>query len=99
MAAGSTRAGAGLAAVLAGEPVSGPAAGPLTGSPASTAASPAPARVDPAAILAGLDHTRSEAYAQRRPELLTGVYRSPSLLAQDTAQLTRTVPTGCRITG
>lgn len=53
----------------------------------------------PAAILARLDRLRSQAYAERRPELLQQVYRSTSLLASDTAQLLRTVPAGCRLTG
>jgi eukaryotic-like serine/threonine-protein kinase len=68
--------------------------------PATPASSPpAQPELDPAAVLAGLDRTRSAAYAQRRPELLAAVYRSPSLLAQDRDQLSRTVPAGCRLLG
>jgi len=63
----------------------------------STAGSTSP--VDPAGILIRLDRLRSAAYAQRRPELLAQVYRSTSLLAADTAQLLRSVPAGCRLTG
>jgi serine/threonine protein kinase len=72
-------------------------------STASTASTARPASsaspIDPAAILVRLDRLRSAAYAQRRPELLEQVYRSTSLLAADTAQLLRSVPAGCRLTG
>lgn len=73
-------------------------AGPVASLPAAgTAGSASPA--DPVAILARLDQLRSAAYAQRRPELLEQVYRSASLLAADTAQLLRSVPAGCLLTG
>jgi len=58
-----------------------------------------PSSVDPVAVLTRLDRLRSAAYAQRRPELLRQVYRSATLLATDTAQLLRSVPAGCRLTG
>ncbi|HET6209582.1 MAG TPA: hypothetical protein VFD94_04325, partial [Jatrophihabitans sp.] len=95
----------------AGSPVA--AAGPA-GRPATrgTAGSPSPltstgpnhpagsaSPTDPAGILTRLDRLRSAAYAQRRPELLEQVYRSSTLLAADTAQLLRSVPAGCQLTG
>jgi hypothetical protein len=66
-------------------------------SPTDPAGSASP--IDPAGILTRLDRLRSAAYAQRRPELLHQVYRSATLLAADTAQLLRSVPAGCQLTG
>jgi hypothetical protein len=50
-------------------------------------------------ILAGLAAVREQAYAQRRPDLLAGVYASSALLATDIRQLYRSVPTGCGLLG
>lgn len=76
-----------------------PTADARTASPTAAGPSRAVDPTDPAGILAALDRRRSQAYASRQPALLAGVYRSPSLLAQDTAQLTSTVPTGCQLVG
>jgi hypothetical protein len=54
---------------------------------------------DAARILAELAAVRERAYAQRRPDLLTGVYASPALLAADSQQLYRSVPAGCGLSG
>lgn len=54
---------------------------------------------DAARVLAQLATVREEAYAERRPELLAGVYSSAALLAADTQQLYRSVPAGCGLTG
>ena len=52
-----------------------------------------------AAVLAGLDAVRERAFALRRPDLLTEVYASPTLLAADTDQVLRSVPVGCSLAG
>jgi hypothetical protein len=54
---------------------------------------------DAARVLAQLAAVRERAYAQRRPDLLAGVYSSASLLAADTQQLYRSVPEGCSLSG
>jgi hypothetical protein len=54
---------------------------------------------DAARVLAQLAAVRERAYAQRRPELLAGVYSSAPLLAADTRQLYRSVPAGCGLSG
>jgi hypothetical protein len=69
------------------------AAGPTAGAPAALTAE----RL--AAVLGALDSVREQAFAERRPELLTQVYASPALLAADTAQLASTVPAGCGLIG
>ena len=58
-----------------------------------------PAGIDAVPALAALDRLRAQAYAERRPELLARVYDSGALLAQDTEQLSRTVPAGCVLSG
>jgi serine/threonine protein kinase len=50
-------------------------------------------------LLAQIDSLRSQAFAQRRPELLGSVYASTALLTQDVAQLNARVPTDCRLVG
>ena len=60
-----------------------------------TAAAPPPV----AAILTGLDRTRSRAYARRDPALLASVYDSSALLARDRAMLLTIVPAGCGLRG
>ncbi len=69
--------------------------------PASAAAPNRSARpaADPVVLLDALDLRRAQAYAERQPALLRQVYRSADLLTQDTAQLARWVPVGCRLTG
>ena len=52
----------------------------------------------PQRVLA-LDALRGRAFAERRPELLRGVYSSPTLLQADTALLLRIVPAGCGLPG
>ena len=82
------------------------------GGPAATAESAAartvqPGRTDPAiegpeapdAMLRSLADRRAKAFALNRPELLTGVYQSPALLAQDLSLLSSRVPAGCGLTG
>jgi Protein kinase domain len=54
---------------------------------------------DAARVLAGLAAVRERAYAQRRPDLLAGVYASAALLAADSQQLYRSVPAGCGLSG
>jgi hypothetical protein len=49
--------------------------------------------------LASLDAVRAQAFAQRRPELLTAVYASKALLAADTTELNGMVPAGCQLPG
>lgn len=56
-------------------------------------------RADPRLVLRTLADRRAEAFASGRPELLTGVYLSPVLLAQDVDQLRSRVPAGCGLTG
>lgn len=55
--------------------------------------------IDPAAVLRQLADRRSAAFALNRPDLLTGVYRSAALLAQDVDLLDSRVPAGCALTG
>ena len=50
-------------------------------------------------LLARIDSLRSQAFEQRRPELLDSVYASPALVAQDVAQLNARVPTDCQLVG
>jgi hypothetical protein len=46
-----------------------------------------------------LDALRARAFAERRPALLGRVYGQGPLLAEDTASLTRLVPSGCELHG
>lgn len=78
-----------------GSPESRPATGGPVASPPAAAMSPDRLAV----LLTALDAVRERAFAERRPELLSQVYASPALLAADTAQLIRSVPAGCRLTG
>jgi hypothetical protein len=57
------------------------------------------ADASPTAILHELDARRARAFANRDPELLSAVYASPALLAQDRHQLLARVAVGCRLTG
>ncbi|MCW2527224.1 MAG: Serine/threonine protein kinase [Pseudonocardiales bacterium] len=52
-----------------------------------------------AKVLVTLDAQRERAYATNDPALLAGVYAPGSLLDQDTATMTRSVPAGCRVVG
>jgi hypothetical protein len=89
----------GIVMVLAGVgPRRGERAETVTG-PASTnrpAAAPVP---DATTLLRSLDNLRSQAFALRRPELLSQVYSSPGLAAQDIAQLRRVAGPGCGVLG
>jgi hypothetical protein len=71
---------------------------PVSAAPRPASSLPATS-IDPAAALAALDRIRAQAYAERRAGLLAQVYDSSTLLAQDTAQLTRSVPLGCVLSG
>lgn len=71
-------------------------------SPGRQASTSVPGRGTAAAVLARLnqlDAVRAEAFGQRRPELLSQVYDSQSLLAADIATLAATVPEGCTLPG
>jgi len=50
-------------------------------------------------LLARIDSLRSQAFEQRKPELLDSVYASTALVAQDVAQLHDRVPTDCQLVG
>jgi hypothetical protein len=65
----------------------------------ATAAAIGPSADVVAAALARLDSWREQAFAQRRPELLSTVYTPGPLLAQDSALLTRITPPGCGLQG
>ncbi|HEU5271701.1 MAG TPA: protein kinase, partial [Jatrophihabitans sp.] len=84
----STTDGADMRESVAGEPVAGGSA--------NAGRSPYGAGIGTAAeldrILAGLSGVREQAYAQRRPDLLTAVYDSAALRAADSRQLDRSVP-------
>jgi hypothetical protein len=58
-----------------------------------------PMQADFAATLTALDVLRQQAFAQRRPELLSEVYGSADLRAQDAALITQLVPSGCGLLG
>jgi serine/threonine protein kinase len=75
-----------------------PAVAPTTA--LSTASSTRAASVvDWAAVLAQLDSMRESAYANARVDLLSQVYAPGPLLAQDSAQLLRAVPSPCTMIG
>ncbi len=65
----------------------------------SAASSSTADSIDPAAVLRQLADRRSAAFELNRPELLSGVYQSAALLAQDVGLLGSRVPAGCGLTG
>jgi hypothetical protein len=71
---------------------------PVSAAPRSAGSAPSTS-IDPAVALEALDQIRAQAYAERRADLLAQVYDSSTLLAEDTAQLTRSVPVGCVLSG
>ena len=75
----------------------------VAGGSAGAGGSPASAGLGTTAeldrVLAGLSDLREQAYAQRRPDLLTAVYASAALRAADGRQLDRSVPSGCSLIG
>ena len=77
-----------LAAVLSAVAVSGALPGRSS-----------PAQTDAGRLLQGLDDLRVQAFAHRQPALLAQVYVSPTLLAQDVAQIQTRVPEGCVLVG
>jgi hypothetical protein len=56
-------------------------------------------RSAPTQLLEQLDSLREKAFAEGRAELLSRVYTSPALLAQDATQLRTRVPAGCQLAG
>ncbi|MDT4943099.1 MAG: eukaryotic-like serine/threonine-protein kinase [Pseudonocardiales bacterium] len=79
-----------------------PAGGASSVARLSSTAPTEPSRLDATearAVLAGLDATRSSAFAHRDPSALVSVYASPALLARDQALLTAIVPSGCGLRG